>query len=85
MLSGALLGVAVASFTVPPALSWYSEPAGLPAGAQIQAIVQIPEVIRYATSKLIYWQAISAGIGAVVGLILGIVMRRKPAPRQAAH
>ena len=49
LLVGALLGVIAASYIVPPALSWYSEPAGLPNGAQIQALVQIPEVIRYAT------------------------------------
>lgn len=81
MLIGALLGIVVASFAVPPALSWYTEPGGLPQGAQIQAIVQIPEVIRYSTSKLIRWQAISAAIGAVAGLVLGIATRRKaPVP-----
>ena len=80
MLVGALLGVVAASFAVPPALAWYSEPGGLPKGAQIQALVQIPEVIRYSTSKLIYWQAISAGIGAVLGLALGIAVR----PRRSA-
>lgn len=79
MLVGALLGIVVASFAVPPALSWYSEPGGLPKGAQIQAVVQISEVIRYSTSKLIYWQAISAGIGALAGLVLGILLR----PRRA--
>ncbi len=47
-LTGALVGLIVASFIVPPALAWYSSPGGLPQGAQIQAVVQIPEVIRYA-------------------------------------
>jgi hypothetical protein len=64
VLAGALLGVVVASLIVPPALSWYTAPGGLPQGAQIQAVVQIPEVIRYAT-------------GAVVGLVLGIVLAGK--------
>ena len=42
-------------------------------------MVQIPEVIRYATNKLIAQiQAIGAGIGAVAGLVLGIAFRRKP-------
>ena len=72
MLAGALAGVAIASVVVPPALSWYSAPGGLPEGAQIQAIVQIPEVIRYSTSKLIRGQAIGAGVGAVLGLVTGI-------------
>ena len=79
-LTGALLGIAVASYVVPPALSWYSAPGGLPQGTEIRAMVQIPEVIRYATSKLIYGQAVGAGIGAAVGVILGLVMAFKRRP-----
>ena len=52
VLLGALLGIVAASYIVPPALSWYTEPGGLPHGTQIQALVQIPEVIRYATGRL---------------------------------
>jgi hypothetical protein len=77
MLLGALLGVVAASYVVPPALSWYSEPGGLPQGTQIQALVQIPEVIRYATGKLIRGQMIGAGIGAAVGLVLGTMMANR--------
>ena len=77
MLAGALVGGAIASVVVPPALSWYSSPGGLPAGAQIQAIVQIPEVIRYSTSKLIRGQAIGAGVGAPLGLVAGIMAARR--------
>jgi hypothetical protein len=72
MLAGALLGVVIASFIVPPALAWYSSPGGLPQGAQIQAIVQISEVIRYSTSKLLQGQLIGGGIGAVAGLVAGV-------------
>src|SRR5205823_10303875 len=60
VLAGALLGVAVASLVVPPAMAWYTSPGGLPQGAQVQAIVQIPEVIRYATSHLIRGQMIGS-------------------------
>lgn len=74
LLLGALLGIAAASYIVPPALSWYTAPGGLPEGTQIQAMVQIPEVIRYATSKLIVAQAVGAAIGATSGLVLGIVV-----------
>jgi hypothetical protein len=86
MLIGALTGIVIASYAVPPALSWYSEPAGIPHGDQVQSLVQIPQVIRYATSKLIQWQAISACIGAAVGLVLGIALggRRKRAAIEAA-
>lgn len=78
MLIGALVGIAAASFIVPPMLSWYTSPGGLPQGAQIQAVVQIPEVIRYATSKLLAGQAVGAGIGALLGLLLGASVRRRP-------
>src|SRR3954454_4461344 len=70
ILAGALIGVACASFLVPPMLSWYTSPGGVPQGSQITSVVQIPEVIRYATSKLLLGQAIGAGIGAAVGLII---------------
>jgi hypothetical protein len=80
MLSGALVGIAVASFLVPPMLSWYTEPGGLPQGAQIQAVVQIPEVIRYATSTLLWGQTIGGGIGAAFGLVVSILLKRKRGP-----
>jgi hypothetical protein len=80
-LTGGLLGGLIASLIVPPALTWYITPGGLPEGAQIQALVQIPEVIRYATGKLMRAQAIGVGIGAVAGLIAGILfVRKKAAP-----
>ena len=76
VLLGALAGIAVASLVVPPALSWYSEPGGLPKGTQIQALVEIPEVIRYSTSRLIRGQMVGAAIGALAGLALGIFAGR---------
>ena len=74
VLARALTGIVVASFVVPPALAWYTAPGGLPQGTQIQALVQIPEVIRYAMSRLLHGQMIGAGIGAVLGLALGIFL-----------
>ena len=83
VLVGAITGATVASFIVPPALAWYTEPGGLPAGATIPAVVQIPQVIRYATNSLIRGQVIGGGIGAAVGLVLGITigMRRRRSPK----
>ena len=79
-LVGALVGVVAASIIVPPMLGWYSSPGGLPQGAQVQAVVQIPEVIRYATSRLLIGQSIGGGIGAVLGLVLYFVSRRPKVP-----
>jgi hypothetical protein len=86
VLGGALVGVAVASWVVPPALAWYTTPGGLPRGAEVQAVVQISEVIRYSTSQLIRGQVIGAAIGASIGLVLGIflyVRSRRPSPAVA--
>ena len=84
MLFGALIGAAVASFIVPPALSWYTSPGGLPQGAQIQSVVQIPEIIRYATTHLIRGQLIGGVIGAVVGLGISIFTHVPARQRTAA-
>jgi hypothetical protein len=83
MLAGAIVGAIFASLIVPPALAWYTAPGGLPAGSQIQAVVQIPEVIRYATGRLMRGQLIGGGIGAAVGLVLGIVLGVRGRPVKA--
>ena len=79
MLAGALVGASVASSLVPP-MSWYTSPEGFPQGGQIQAVVQIPEVIRYATSKLLWGQTIGGGVGAGLGLLVSFLVRRKAHP-----
>jgi hypothetical protein len=80
-LTGVILGAVVASLFVPALLSWYAEPGGLPAGAQVQAVVPIPEVIRYATGRLILWQAVGGAIGGVLGLVGGYMMGKMAAVR----
>src|SRR5690349_777612 len=84
VLAGCLLGAAIASWVVPPALAWYTTPGGLPKGAEVQAVVQISEVIRYSTSRLIRGQLIGAAIGGAIGLVIGIMLearsRRTHAP-----
>jgi hypothetical protein len=77
ILVGALVGIAAASVIVPPMLSWYNEAGYLSQGGQPTTVVKLPEVVRYATSKLIRGQAIGAAIGAVVFLALGLVLRRR--------
>ena len=39
--------------------------------------MQIPEVIRYATGKLILWQTIGGAIGGILGLVGGYMMGKK--------
>jgi len=77
-LVGAFVGIAIASLLVPPILGWYTSPGGLPQGAQVQAVVQIPEVIRYATSRMILGQAIGASLGAALALTMWFMWRRVP-------
>jgi len=80
ILSGALIGIAVASFVVPPLISWYTSPGGLPKGAEIQAVVQIPEVVSYVASRLLIGQAIGASIGAVLGGVVFFMTRKSTSP-----
>jgi hypothetical protein len=68
---------------VPPALSWYTAPGGLPKGAQIQALVQIPEIIRYSTGRLITGQLVGALIGAAAGFGVGFFATARS--RQGVH
>ena len=84
VLVGALIGIVAASFLVPPALAWYTAPGGLPQGTQIQALVQIPQVIRYATGRLMHWQMIGAAIGAGLGLIAGFLVHYRTRPETTA-
>jgi hypothetical protein len=85
VLLGAILGAIAASLIVPATLSWYNEAGFLsqPGGSQVQALVNIPQLIKYATSRLIRGQLIGAGIGAVLFLVVGLVAssRHRPAAR----
>jgi hypothetical protein len=83
ILAGALLGGVAASFIVPPMLSWYNEAGYLSQGGQPAAVVNLPQVVKYATSRLIRGQAIGAGIGAVVFFALGLMIGGKSRRRVA--
>ena len=77
VLAGALLGIIAASFIVPPMLSWYNEAGFLAQGNQAAAMVNLPEVVRYSTSRLIRGQTIGAVLGAVVFFALGLAFGRR--------
>ena len=94
-LLGALLGVAAASVIVPPALTWYNEagylatPAAGPAGQAgapngPTALVNIPSLIHYATSRLIRGQIVGGIAGAALFLVLGVLVARRGTRRPAA-
>jgi hypothetical protein len=83
VLAGALLGIAAASVIVPPMLSWYNEAGYLSNAGQPAAMVNLPDVVKYSTTRLIRGQAIGAAIGAVVFFGLGLALGRKR-PRQTA-
>lgn len=76
-LVGALAGIAIAAWIVPPALSWYTEPGGLPNGSHVQSLVVVPDVIHYATSRLIHGELIGAIVGAAAGLVIGVIVARR--------
>jgi tetrahydromethanopterin S-methyltransferase subunit D len=89
VLLGALLGIVAASFIVPPMLSWYNEAGYLAKGGQPAAMVNLPEVVRYATTRLMRGQAIGGLIGAAVFFVLGLSFggrrkRRAGGPAAAA-
>ena len=82
ILVGALAGITAASFIAPPLLSWYNEAGYLAKDGQPAAMVNLPEVVRYATTRLIRAQAIGGAIGAVLFFVLGLALggkRRKGA------
>jgi hypothetical protein len=84
VLLGALLGIVAASFIVPPMLSWYNEAGYLHQAGQPAAMVNLPDVVRYSTSRLIRGQAIGGAIGAVVFFVLGLAVGGRGRRRAAA-
>ena len=73
MLVGAFIGAVTASFVVPPFLTWYNEPGAINAGKQVETLCNIPELIRYTSSRLLRGQLIGAAIGAVGGLVAALM------------
>jgi hypothetical protein len=83
MMTGALLGVVVASLIVPPILSWYNEPGAIAPGQKIETLCNLPELIRYTATRLIRGQVIGAVLGALLFMIPGVMTaRRRPAPAE---
>jgi hypothetical protein len=77
MLIGALVGGVVASFVVPPVLAWYNETGKISSASQVQTLCNLPELIRYTSSRLLRGQLVGAAIGALLLLYPGFVAARK--------
>ena len=82
VLLGAIFGAVAASLIVPATLAWYNEAGFLsqPGGGQPQALVNIPQLIHYTTSRLIRGQLIGAALGAVLFLVVGLLVGRRRHP-----
>ena len=76
LLAGALLGIVVASLIAPGLYAWAATP-----GQGTQEIVSRVSVIREATSMLMKAQSIGAGVGALAGLVVGILTVKAMAGR----
>ncbi|MFP2912239.1 hypothetical protein ACLESD_45900 [Pyxidicoccus sp. 3LFB2] len=79
VLAGALLGIVVASWMGPAFLGWYNE-----TPFATQTMCNLPEVIQRTTSSLLSYQAIGAGAGSLVMLVLGILFVRRASRRARA-
>ena len=74
-----LLGDVIAMITAPSVLEWYQTPA---IGT---SLCNCAEASRSASEGYLHFQLAGMAIGAVVGLVLGIVVVRAWSRREAAH
>jgi hypothetical protein len=78
LLVGAVAGLLIGSLVGPPLVNWYSEPG---AGG---ALCNCAELAKSVTSALLKIQFISSAVGAGVFLILGAIIERMRAKRDAS-
>jgi hypothetical protein len=77
MMVGAILGAVAASFIVPPVLAWYNEPGHISPNKPVETLCNLPDLIRYTSTRLLWGQLIGAGIGALVFLFPGVFVARR--------
>jgi hypothetical protein len=77
MLVGAIVGVVVASFVVPPVLAWYNAPGAITPGRTVETLCNLPELIRYTSRRLLLGQLIGAALGALLFLFPGLARARR--------
>jgi hypothetical protein len=80
MMIGALVGGVAASFVVPPVLAWYNQTGEIAPGKQVETLCNLPELIRYTSSRLLRGQLVGAAIGALLFLFPGLIAARRGHP-----
>lgn len=76
---GALVGIVLTTWLGPRVLTWWFTP---PAGVML---TNASEAVRWGMDRLVSAQLVSLLIGAVLGLVAGVLLRRKtetPPPRE---
>jgi hypothetical protein len=66
----------LATWLGPKTIGWYVTPADQP------AMLSCQHAVMGAMSRLVWLQLLGMAVGAIVGLVLGIVFRRKKPPPQ---
>jgi len=85
MLVGALVGIVVASFVVPPMVAWYNAPGAIQPGQKVETLCNLPDLIRYASNRLLLGQAIGAVLGAILFVFPGLAVHRRREPAVPAE
>ena len=75
MFAGALLGIILTTWLAPSVFVWWFTP---PAG--LTMTFDAPKAVQWGMNRLVHAQMISLLLGAMVGLVLGILVRRRPSP-----
>lgn len=76
---GALVGIVLTTWLGPRVLTWWFTP---PAGVML---TNASEAVRWGMDRLVSAQLVSLLVGAVLGLVAGVLLRRKaetPPPRE---